>query len=146
MLTSTIQPSANIVYRRSTTFHSQVGLALSHFALQNFQQSYDIYTSCLHWLADRDSLKSDVLVAMGSLAYRVEGASVAKTLLFQSCQMSTPSVRGILALCVLGIQSSDLGLIEAALAEMKAHAHIPRHAHDIAFIRASVLLLKVILY
>ena len=46
---------------------------------------------------------------------KVEGSEVAKTLFFQSCQMATPSVRGILALCVLGIQSSDLGLIDAAL-------------------------------
>ena len=30
------------------------------------------------------------------------------------------------------------------LAEMKVHEHDPRHAHDIAFLRASVMLLKVL--
>merc|ERR1712200_379848 len=79
---------------------------------------------------------------MGCLAYKVEGSEVAKTLFFQSCQMATPSVRGILALCVLGIQSSDLGLIDAALAEMSNHEHDARYAADIAFLRASVMLLK----
>ena len=42
-----------------------------------------------------------------------------------------------------GIQSSDLGLIDAALVEMTAHAQDPRYAHDIVYLQASVLLLKV---
>jgi len=127
---------------RTPTFYSEAGMALAHFSLNNFQESYEIYKSSFHWLADQEALKSDILVAMGCLAYKVEGPDVAKTLFFQSCQMASPSVRGILALCVLGIQSSDLNLIEAALAEMKVHEHDPRHAHDIAFLRASVMLLK----
>ena len=73
--------------------YSQVGLALSHFSLNEFAESYEIYKSCFHWLAEKDGLKSDILVAMGSLAYKVEGPEVAKTLLFQSCQMQPPSVR-----------------------------------------------------
>ena len=43
----------------------------------------------------------------------------------------------------LGIQSSDLGLIDAALAEMSKHGQDPRFAHDIVYLQASVLLLKV---
>ena len=35
------------------------------------QESYEIYKSSLHWLADQDKLKSDILVAMGCLAYKV---------------------------------------------------------------------------
>jgi hypothetical protein len=31
--------------------------------------------SCLHWLADKDSLRSHILVAMGSLAYKVGNES-----------------------------------------------------------------------
>ncbi len=31
--------------------------------------------SCLHWLADKDSLRSQILVAMGSLAYKVGNES-----------------------------------------------------------------------
>ena len=77
---------------------------------------------------------------------KVEGPEVAKTLLFQSCRLQPASVRGILALAVVGIQASDLGLIDAALAEMVAHQHSTRHAHDIAFLRAAVLLLKVTFY
>ena len=58
---------------RASSFYSQVGLALSTFSLDLFQESYEIYKSCFHWLADKDGLKSDVLVAMGSLAYKAGG-------------------------------------------------------------------------
>jgi len=127
---------------KAPTLESTVGLALAQYMLANYQESYEVYKSCLHWMAESQAVKSDILVAMGNLAYKVEGPEVAKTLLFQSCQITPPSVRGILALCVLGIQSSDLGLIDAALAEMSKHGQDPRYAHDIVYLQASVLLLK----
>ena len=68
--------------------------------------------------------------------------AAAKTLLFQSCQLPPPSVRGLLALCVIGVQHSDISLIEAALSEMVPHAADPELGPDIAFLRASVLVLK----
>ena len=74
-------------------------------------------------------MRSHVLVAMGSLAYKVEGVAASKTLLFQSCQLSPPSVRGLLALCVVGVQNSDITLIEAALSELVPHQVIPLHHH-----------------
>ena len=58
---------------------------------------------------------------------QVEGVEAAKTLLFQSCQLAGPSVRGLMALCVIGVQNSDMALIEAALAEMVPHAHNPKY-------------------
>jgi len=127
---------------KTPTLESTVGLALAQYKLTNYQESYEVYKSCLHWMAESQAVKSDILVAMGNLAYKVEGPEVAKTLLFQSCQITPPSIRGILALCVLGIQSSDLGLIDAALAEMSKHANNPRFSHDIVYLQASVLLLK----
>ena len=126
----------------SPTFHGQVGLAMAHYNLANYQASYQAYDSCLHWLADNDALKSHILVAMGNLAYKVEGMEAAKTLLFQSCQLSPPSVRGLFALCVIGVQHSDMNLIEAALSEMIPHENDPRFAADVAFLRASILVLK----
>jgi hypothetical protein len=39
------------------------------------RESYEAYESCLHWLADKDSLRSHILVAMGSLAYKVGNES-----------------------------------------------------------------------
>merc|ERR1711952_612172 len=106
------------------------------------EASYQAYDSCLHWLADQDGLKSHILVAMGNLAYKVEGMEAAKTLLFRSCQLSPPSVRGLFALCVIGVQHSDMNLIEAALSEMRPHEQDPRHAADIALLRASILVLR----
>jgi hypothetical protein len=66
----------------------------------------------------------------------------AKTLLFQSCQLAPTSVRGLFALCVIGVQHSDMNLIEAALSEMVPHEMDKRFAPDIAFLRASILVLK----
>ena len=94
--------------------------------------------------------------------------AAAKTLLFQSCQLVPPSVRGLFALCVIGVQHSDINLIDAALSEMIPHQYdprwesfflliiklnylfvfimanicIPRFAADIALLRASVMVLK----
>ena len=126
----------------SHSLYSQLGLAMAHYKLCDYQASYQAYESCLHQLADSDGLKSHILVAMGSLAYKVEGMPAAKTLLFQSCQLSPPSVRGLFALCVIGVQHSDMNLIEAALSEMVPHEKDPRFAADIAFLRASILVLK----
>merc|ERR1712142_1179103 len=126
----------------SPTLHSQSGLAMAHYRLGNFKNAYEAYESCLHWLADNDGLKSHILVAMGSLAYKVEGMQAAKTLLFQSCQLAPTSVRGLFALCVIGVQHSDMNLIEAALSEMVPHETDKRFAPDIAFLRASILVLK----
>ena len=112
---------------------------MAHYKLSN--QAYD---SCLHWPTsdDQDGLKSHILVAMGNLAYKVEGMVASKTLLFRSCQLTPPSVRGLFALCVIGVQHSDMNLIEAALSEMQPHEQDPRFATDIAFLRASILVLK----
>ena len=126
----------------SQTLYSQLGLAMAQYKLSNYQASYQAYEACLHQLANTDGLKSHILVAMGSLAYKVEGMPAAKTLLFQSCQLSPPSVRGLFALCVIGVQHSDMNLIEAALSEMCPHENDPRFAADIAFLRASILVLK----
>ena len=41
------------------------------FTSPRCRESYEAYESCLHWLADKDSLRSHILVAMGSLAYKV---------------------------------------------------------------------------
>jgi len=126
----------------SPTLHSQSGLAMAHYRLGNFKNAYEAYESCLHWLADNDGLKSHILVAMGSLAYKVEGMQAAKTLLFQSCQLAPTSVRGLFALCVIGVQHSDMNLIEAALSEMVPHENDKRFAPDIAILRASIFVLK----
>jgi len=127
---------------KNTTFYSQVGLALSYFKQNQLQESYEAYESCLHWLADNDGLKSHILVAMGSLAYRVAGVPAAKTLLFQSCELQPPSVRGLFALCVIGVLNSDGNLVDSALNEMVVHKEDPRHGADIAFLKATVSVLR----
>ena len=121
---------------------STAALALAQSRLGNFRAAYSSYSTCLPWLENDPGMRSHVLVAMGSLAYKVEGVAASKTLLFQSCQLSPPSVRGLLALCVVGVQNSDITLIEAALSELVPHQSDPRLAPDIAFLQAAVLVLK----
>ena len=121
---------------------TQAGLALALTAAGQPQQAYQAYQSCLALAESSPGTKSQLLVAMGSLAYRVEGVPAAKTLLFQSCQLTPPAVRGLFALAVIGIQHSDLGLVEAALAELLPHQHNPAAAPDCAFLRAAVLVLR----
>ena len=72
---------------------------------------------------------------MGSLAYRVAGVPAAKTLLFRSCELQPPSVRGLFALCVIGVLNSDGNLVDSALNEMVVHKDDPRHGADIAFLK-----------
>ena len=112
-----------------TSLHSTAALALAHSRRGDFRAAYSCYSTCLQWLENEPGMRSHVLVAMGSLAYKVEGVAASKTLLFQSCQLSPPSVRGLLALCVVGVQNSDITLIEAALSELVPHQVIPLHHH-----------------
>ena len=53
-------------------------------------ESYAAYQRALSE-AGETSDKSDVLAAMASIAYKFRGADAAKTLLFQSCQVISPS-------------------------------------------------------
>ena len=127
---------------RKANLHSTAALALAQSKLGDFRAAYSSYSTCLAWLENDPGMRSHVLVAMGSLAYKVEGVAASKTLLFQSCQLSPPSVRGLLALCVVGVQNSDITLIEAALSELVPHQSDQRLAADIAFLQAAVLVLK----
>ena len=131
-----------LVRMEAPTLASTCCLALAHYRGGDLAAAYAAYSSCLAGLAEDQGTKSHLLVAMGSLAYKVEGVAAAKTLLFQSCQLSPPSVRGLLALAVIGVQHSDVTLIDAALSELVPHNHDRQLAPDIAFLRASVLVLK----
>jgi hypothetical protein len=68
----------------------------------------------------------------------------AKTLLFQSCQLQSPSVRGLMALCVIGVQNSDMNLIDAALAEMGPHAQDPKYENSFFCLLVFFYLLEII--
>lgn len=51
--------------------------------MQEYEDSYNAYESALHWLAEEQISQSDLLVALASMAYMIQGADDAKTLLFQ---------------------------------------------------------------
>lgn len=65
------------------TFRSTIGLAHSHFKAENYESSYAVYESALEWLADNDTDKSLILVALSSMIYAFRGENDAKMALYQ---------------------------------------------------------------
>ena len=129
-------------------FYGQIGLALSASKNNRHpQEVYNAYTLALE-MAESDYLKSQVLAAMATIAYKVQGGEASKTLLFQSCQLQPPCVNSIFALLVLGIKQSDVNLIGAALGEIERFVktqpehQVEPHLADITWLKALVLVLQ----
>ena len=100
-------------------FYGQIGLALS--ASRNSKHPQDVYNAYAKALdmAKGDHMKSQVLAAMATIAYKVQGGEASKTLLFQSCQLQPPCINALFSLLVLGIKQSDANLIGAAIGEIE---------------------------
>lgn len=65
------------------TFRSTIGLAHSHFKAKQYENSYAVYENALEWLANSDTEKSLILVALSSMVYAFRGEHDAKSVLFQ---------------------------------------------------------------
>lgn len=65
------------------TFRSTIGLAHSHFKAKQYENSYAVYESALECLANSDTEKSLILVALASMVYAFQGENDAKSVLFQ---------------------------------------------------------------
>ena len=65
------------------TFRSTIGLAHSHFKAKNYENSYAVYESALECLADNDTDKSLILVALSTMIYAFRGENDAKLALYQ---------------------------------------------------------------
>ncbi|CAH3018534.1 unnamed protein product [Porites evermanni] len=98
-------------------FHDVCGLALSLFMAGQLKESYRAYEQAFQ-LAETDADKSCVLTAMGMLGYTLNDKEGAKAMLFKSSQLQPPCERGLMALCALGLISSDATLAGAALGEL----------------------------
>ena len=118
-------------------FQSLCGLALSCWRAGKLEDSYQAYSEALQ-KAQTGEQRSHILAAMATIAFKFQGAEPAKTLLFQSVQQSPPSLQGVLALCVLGLQQNNLTLVQAAITEMDKH---PENA-DIVAMKALVQTLQ----
>ena len=132
----------------SRDFYGQIGLALS--ASKNNtppQDVYNAYTVALE-MAQEDKLRSQVLAAMATIAYKVQGGEASKTLLFQSCQLQPPSVNSLFALLVLGLKQSDPNLVGAALSEIDRFIknqpinQVQKHLSDITWLKSLVLVIQ----
>merc|ERR1719369_863661 len=95
--------------------NTHCNLALTYFKAGMYEESYNSYESAMHWIAQNDAEKSHIMVAMATMTYKFQGVDSAKTLLFQSSQLSPPSLHGLYCLCVLGLLTGDVNLTSAAL-------------------------------
>lgn len=65
------------------TFRSTIGLAHSHFKAKQYEHSYAKYEDALNLLANNDTEKKLILVALASMVYAFQGEDDAKSVLFQ---------------------------------------------------------------
>ena len=129
-------------------FYGQVGLALSASKNNKHPQDvYSAYTTALE-MAKGENVRSQVLAAMATIAYKVQGAEASKTLLFQSCQLQPPSVNSLFSLLVLGMKQSDPNLVGAAMSEIdrfektQPASHVQKHLSDIIWLKSLVLVIQ----
>ena len=129
-------------------FYGQIGLALSASKNNKHPQDvYNAYTTALE-MAEGENIKSQVLAAMATIAYKVQGVEASKTLLFQSCQLQPPSVNSLFSLLVLGMKQSDPNLVGAALSEIdrfektQPPSHVQKHLSDIIWLKSLVLVIQ----
>ncbi|XP_060530734.1 tetratricopeptide repeat protein 37 [Cylas formicarius] len=101
------------------TFSSGSGLALAFLGNKNYKESYITYEQALHWLTEEQTYQSDLLVALGSIAYKFQGPEAAKTLLFQSIQLKPPSMWSLYSTFSVGLLHNDLKLAELVMNEFK---------------------------
>ncbi|XP_077989019.1 tetratricopeptide repeat protein 37-like isoform X1 [Glandiceps talaboti] len=124
-----------------TDFHDVCGLAVALYKNNKLKESYQAYEQALQ-LASTTSDKSNVLAAMGMVAYKFKDADRAKTLLFKCSQLSPPCTEGILALCSLGLQQGDFTLASAALAELLKLGDDEKFSVDVSFMTACLYALQ----
>lgn len=118
-------------------FDTLCDLAITCYKAGKYKESYAAYQTALTG-APGPGEKSQVLTGMACIAYKFQGPDAAKTLLFQACQFAPVCAQGLYALCVLGIKQSDLGLIRAALDEMKTFQDDEKEMAEVAGLKALV--------
>ncbi|XP_030832787.1 tetratricopeptide repeat protein 37 [Strongylocentrotus purpuratus] len=92
-------------------------LALALYQNKEWQEAYMAYEQALQ-LVSSDCERSQILTALAMVSCQSGDLANAKTLLFQSSQLSAPSHQGLVALCALGLQTQDMVLTQAALSEL----------------------------
>ncbi|KAL1501937.1 hypothetical protein ABEB36_007164 [Hypothenemus hampei] len=104
---------------KEATFNSKSGLALALFKNEQFEESYSSYEEALNWLTENSTPQSELLVALASIAYKFQGPEGAKTLLFQSIGLNTPSPWSLYATFALSLLHSNSELAQLVLKELK---------------------------
>lgn len=113
------------------SFNSQCHLALSLFKAKQYEESYNTYEAALHWLADTETHKANILCAMAAIAYIFQGADAVKTLLFQCIDIKPPTIAGFLAIVALGILHDDSNMTSLVLEELKPYTDDHEYGHHV---------------
>lgn len=126
------------------SFDSTVGLALALFRKGLYEESYAAYDTALHWLCTDEHERSELFVAMAGIIYMFKGYNDAKTMLFQSIQVSQskPSPYSLLAICSLGITHSEQSVSRLALSELRKYEKEKQFVYDIGFMRSYYFVCK----
>lgn len=101
------------------------------FSAAQYVAAYDTHEATLISFADTDTKKAYTLCAMASIAYTYQRVDDAKTLLFQSIQMKTPVITGLLAAASLGILHNDQDLTTLVLNVLKSYENHSEYGHHV---------------
>lgn len=107
-----------------------------NYAAKQYEESYNVYEGALHWMADTETHKANVLCAMAAIAYIFQGADAVKTLLFQCIQIKPPTIAGFLATAALGILHDDFNLTSLVLKELKPYTDHHEYGHHVITLSA----------
>lgn len=107
-----------------------------NYVAKQYEESYNMYEAALHWMADTETHKANVLCAMAAIAYIFQGADAVKTLLFQCIQIKPPTIAGFLATAALGILHNDFNLTSLVLKELEPYTDHHEYGHHIVTLSA----------
>ncbi|XP_062516907.1 tetratricopeptide repeat protein 37-like isoform X2 [Corticium candelabrum] len=100
-----------------TDFHDLCLLGLALYKSNRLTDSYQVYEQCIE-VSPTAAHKSCVYASLGMVAYALMQPTKSKAFFFKSSQTVPPSPHGIMALCALGLVTSDATLAFAAVTEL----------------------------
>uniref|UniRef100_A0A182QN41 Tetratricopeptide repeat protein 37 n=1 Tax=Anopheles farauti TaxID=69004 RepID=A0A182QN41_9DIPT len=120
--------------RAEPSYRGLIGRAQAYFRAQQYEQSYAEYEQCLNYLAETDTEKAYVLIAMSAMVYAFHGQDAAKTFLFQCITLPQPPIEALFSACALALLHHDTELTELAIKELRKHEDDPVHGHHVVYL------------
>eukprot|EP01134_Creolimax_fragrantissima_P001182 CFRG1182T1 len=134
----------------STTndLYCALGMGNIYFQTGRLQEAQEAYLCAFQLATSKDemTIASDTQVAIGLTAYAMGDSGTCKDTLFRALQLSPTSTNPVATLGALGLLTSDMELVGAALAEEKKlpneNRRKPSTSYDFAILRSCWWLLQ----